>query len=90
VEHQLVTIECIDWFGPLARFNGAAVAAVGASETVTARINRILDAYGTAGVATVERDIGTSGGRPGAAPTRSRNRPRGPRSFPAAAARRRH
>lgn len=53
-----VVVECHDWFGLLARGQTAALdVAVGAGETVTARIHRILDA---AGVPLVERDIGTS------------------------------
>lgn len=53
-----VAVECHDWFGPLARGEAATLAvAVGAGETVDARLHRILDAYG---VPLVERDIGTS------------------------------
>jgi len=53
-----VSVECHDWFGLLSRAESVALGvAIGAGETVDARIGRILDQYG---VPTVERDIGAS------------------------------
>lgn len=51
-------IECVDWFGLLALFDGyEQTPTVGANETVTARIHRLLD---LAEVPYLDRDIGTS------------------------------
>lgn len=52
-----VRIEASDWFSLLGRGGRATGSAVGASETVTARIGRILDA---ASVPVTERDLDTS------------------------------
>ena len=51
------TIECTDWFGLLALYDGYEQTPVGAGETVTARINRLLDLVQ---VPAQDRDIGTS------------------------------
>lgn len=52
------TIECTDWFGLLALFDGYEQSpTVGSGETVTARIHRILD---MAEIPGTDRDIGTS------------------------------
>jgi hypothetical protein len=57
--HALATreVRCHDWFGVLAGRDRLAVAPVGAGETVTARLHRLLD---QAAVPAEERDIGTS------------------------------
>lgn len=50
-------VRCHDWFGVLARRDRLAVPEVGAGETVTARLHRLLD---QAAVPAAERDIGQS------------------------------
>jgi hypothetical protein len=51
------TIECYDWFGLLANYDGYQQAPVGEGETVTARLHRFLDVVG---VPMKERSIDTS------------------------------
>lgn len=51
-------IECVDWFGLLALFDGYEQSPVGAGDTVTARLHRLLD---MAEVPATDRDIGNSG-----------------------------
>lgn len=56
-ESSTRTVECVDWFGLLALYDGYEQTPVGASETVTARIHRLLDIVE---VPDQDRDIGTS------------------------------
>lgn len=51
------TIDCWDWFGLLAQYDGYAQPPVGAGETVTARLHRFLDVIG---VPMEDRAIDTS------------------------------